>query len=284
MINGEKIGVGICTCARPEMFKKLFESLNGCNFIIDRLFIVKDSTENNDQDYVTELLRTWSGDCDKFISENNMGVAKSKNLIFKNLMDNGCDHIFLIEDDIYIKNLDVFYEYIKASKVSGIQHFNFSQHGNMNKTFDNLQEPNPRMVIDYGKIQIALYPHCVGAFSYYSLKSLQICGLMDERFYNACEHVDHTFEIIKHELHPPFWYFSDIQNSWDYLGDEEWSIEQSTISVRFDRSSVIQNSTHNFFKKRGINLCEIKLTSDEDVVLLLKNIKLKYARIILNQI
>lgn len=282
MINGEKIGVGICTCTRPEMFKKLFDSLNDCSSIIDRLFIVKDSTENNDEDYVTGLLDTWSGDAGKFISDKNMGVAKSKNLIFKDLMDSGCDHIFLIEDDIYIKNLKVFNEYIEASKVSGIQHFNFSQHGKMNKTFDNLSNPNPKILIDYGSIQIALYPHCVGAFSYYTSKSLQICGLMDEIFYNACEHLDHTFEIIEHGLHPPFWYFSDIQNSWDYLGDEEWSHEQSTISVRFDRSSVIQNSTRIFFKKRGINLSDIELTSDEDVISSLKNIKSKYAKNISN--
>jgi hypothetical protein len=57
--------------------------------------------------------------------------------------------------------------------------------------------PNPRLVVDYKSCKVSLYPHCVGAFSYYSKKCLDKIGLLDERFFNAKEHLDHTYEIIK---------------------------------------------------------------------------------------
>jgi glycosyltransferase involved in cell wall biosynthesis len=210
-------------------------------------------------------------------SGRNVGVAKSKNNAIKYLLDKGCDHIFIIEDDIYIKDPKVFQKYIEASKATGIQHFNFSQHGVMNKTFDGLSTPNPRMIVKYGEIQVPLYPHCVGAFSYFSRKCLETVGLMDEQYYNACEHMDHTLGIIKAGMHPPFWYFADIENSWEYLGDEPWSLQQSTISSKADHSEVMRAADQVFFKKHGHYPLQTPLTDEEGVVKSLKEIKKNYA-------
>ena len=49
---------------------------------------------------------------------------------------------------------------------------------------------------------------------------------MDERFYNALEHVDHTIAVIDAGMHPPFGYFADIADSQDYIGDEGWSTKE----------------------------------------------------------
>jgi GT2 family glycosyltransferase len=209
-------------------------------------------------------------------NKKNLGVGKSKNIAIRQLLDQGCDHIFLIEDDIYIKDASVFQKYIEASKATGIQHFNFSQHGIMNKTFDGLSKPNPRMIVKYGDIQVPLYPHCVGAFSYFSRKCLETVGLMDEEYYNACEHMDHTLEIIKAGMHPPFWFFADIENSWEYLGDEPWSLQQSTISSKADHSEVMRAADQVFFKKHGHYPVQTPLTSEESVVKSLKEIKKNY--------
>jgi GT2 family glycosyltransferase len=265
MINDETVGVGVITYNRPHLFKKLYGSLQESN--PDYLAVINDGDpfefiKNDKHDYV--------------INEKNLGVGKSKNIALKMLLDYECDHIFLIEDDIFIKDSSVFEKYIESSKISGIQHFNYSQHGMMNKSWPGGQ-PNPRIVIDYNDIKLPLYPHCVGAFSYYSKKCLETAGLIDERYYNACEHVDHTLEIIKRGMHPPFWYFADIENSWEYLGDEEWSREKSTISSNPNHLQMMKDADIIFREKHGCVPGDIKLLGIDKVGKQLKEIKGNYA-------
>lgn len=195
MINGQKVGCGIVTYNRPALLKKLYDSLPA--EIIDCVVIINDGEVYPEfSAYDSEVF---------FNNETNLGVGKSKNRALSRLMDAGCEHLFLIEDDIYIKSPEVFELYILTSTLTGIQHLNYSQHGLMNKTPSG--EANAVYRIDYGNgINLPLYRHCVGAFSYYSRRSLEAAGLMDETYHNAFEHVDHTLAIINQNMHPPFWF------------------------------------------------------------------------------
>jgi GT2 family glycosyltransferase len=269
----EKIGLGIVTFNRENGLKKAF---NFPHEFVDELVIINDG-KPIDELYFRD---NFNGKSLRFIDSNGDGVGKAKNVALLRLINSDCDHFFLMEDDIFIKPHmgSVFQKYIEASKATGIQHFNFSQHGIMNKTFDGLSTPNPRMIVKYGDIQVPLYPHCVGAFSYFSRKCLETVGLMDEEYYNACEHMDHTLEIIKAGMHPPFWYFADIENSWEYLGDEPWSLQQSTISSKPDHSEVMRAADQVFFKKHGHYPLQTPLTSEEGVVKSLKEIKKNYGK------
>lgn len=247
-----KIGVGIITHNRPELLRKCLNSLIPAQ--VNEIVVVNDG----------KPLPFDIGNGVLIENEVNLGVGKSKNKALKYLMEKGCDYLFLIEDDIYIKDVSVFSKYIEASKLTGIQHFNFSQHGMMNKSWP-AGTPNPRIVIDYGKIKLPLYPHCVGAFSLYTRKCIDKIGIIDERYYNACEHVDHTYEIIKAGMHPPFWYFADIENSWDYLGDEEWSLEKSTISSKPNHQQMMKDADKIFVEKHGCLPLQIPLQSVSEI-------------------
>jgi len=264
MSDKEKIGVGIITYNRPEGLKKLLDSISYCNFI--DLIIINDGEPIDNLPGYNYYLEN---------NETNLGVGKSKNKALKHLMDKGCDHFFLIEDDIYIKDEAVFQKYINASKVSGIQHFNFSQHGMMNKSWPD-GKANPLLVIDYGSIKIPLYMATVGAFSYYSRLCIEQVGYMDERYYNACEHVDHTYEIIKKGMHPPFWYNADIENSWEYLGDETWSVEQSTISSKNNHQQIVSKADEIFFLKHGYVPRAVPFSKEDEVIQSIKKIKKQY--------
>ncbi len=284
MINNEKIGVGIVTCGRPELFKKLALSLKNCDDV-DYITAFQDTIEPNPEaeNYICGLDKWewWDRDDETLslsmiIANENVGVGEAKNTCLRSLKNQGCDHIFIIEDDIFIKDPSVFEKYIKASKASGIQHFNFSQHGIMNKTFDQLKTPCPRWTVNYGEESVVLYLHCVGAFSYYSRECLETVGLIDERYHNACEHVDHTFEVIKAGMHPPFWWFADIANSWEYLGDEEWSIEKSTISSNPKHKQMMEDADKIFVEKHGHLPVQTVDSSFEQVGQKLKQIKTQY--------
>ena len=262
----EKTGVGIISFNRPALLKKCCDSIEKCGFI-DEVIVVNDG-----DDIHMEIPCWWQW----HQTAGSIGVGRSKNKALEYLLEQGCEHIFLIENDIYVKDPSVFEKYIQASKVSGIQHFNYSQHGNANKIPMKFVNPNMRLLVDYGVCKVAFYFHCVGAFSYYSRKCLELAGLMDERYYNACEHVDHTYQIIKAGMHPPFWAFADIENSWEYLGDDGWSIETSTISSNPNHAQMMRDADVIFLSKHGH--VPMKTPFVEEIGPFLKNIKNTYGK------
>lgn len=285
MINGKKIGVGIVTYNRPEQFKRLFDSIQSAKDVIDSIIIVEDYKGDN-PDYDNYILpkededNRWKSDGTLMLMVNdaNIGVGKAKNQCLRYLQQQECDYYFLIEDDIYIKDPTVFEKYVEASQKTGIQHFNYSQHGLMNKVWGE-GTPNPVTTLDYASanLSIPIFLHCVGAFSLYTRHCLETVGLLDERYYNACEHVDHTLAIIEAGMHPPFWRFADIQNSQDYLGDEEWSLEQSQISGKPGHDNIVSFADEIFRLKHGCTPGQIPQPSYEDLVASVKNIKKTYA-------
>lgn len=264
MIHNQKVGVGIVTYNRKEGLLKLVNSLP--LHIIDEIIIVNDGEHFSDYDNFSFHYHH---------NEENMGVGVSKNIALRYLQSRKVEHYFLIEDDVFIKNADVFCRYIEASKVSGIQHFNFSQHGVRN--IDEQGKPNPRLRINYEALDVMLFPYCVGAFCYYTAQCLDTAGLMDECFYNAMEHVDHTISIIDCGMHPPFSYFADIENSQDYIGDEGWSHQQSTINTGLNYNGLLIAALKKFYRKRGYSVSDIVLATPKVVQMQLVEIQKKYA-------
>lgn len=210
--------------------------------------------------------------------ETNKSVGAAKTTVINYLLENtDCEHIFIMEDDILIKDENVFREYIKHSLISGIKHLNFALHGPANKKgskgFNDLSErkdvdgePNPRMIVPYTNgdvdnedIKIALYPNCVGAFSYYYRPVLENLGGFDPMFKNAWEHVEHTYQAIKKGYHPSFWYFADIDRSWEYLTDIPNSIVESTIAHTDTWNENFRKGTAWYKKKHGVTPTETPL-------------------------
>lgn len=254
----EKIGLGLVTYKRPEYFKKSFNSIP--KHKLQEIVVVNDGTPYD-----------FNGDVELIQHATNKGVGVSKNDAFKYLLSKNCDYIFLMEDDIIIKDETVFERYLNAHKETGIHHFNYSQHGLMNK-HPNTEIPNPLSKIEYKNLSIQLYLHCVGAFSFYTKKCLDKVGLMDEYFYNATEHLEHTYNIIEAGMHPPFWWFADIYESNKYLSDIPWSISTSTISSDPNHNNVINKSLNYFKTKHKLGLFEIPRSSLKEVQDNLKNI------------
>lgn len=263
-----KVGIGMVTYNAEHRIKQ--SAFTVPNWL-EHFVIVNDGTPYQEESYPKHATIIQH--------EKNECVGKSKSDAIKWLMDKGCEHIFIMEDDILIKDEKVFEEYIKHSLISGIKHLNFALHGPANKKgsqgFSTLEEraklndtgePNPRMVVNYeDDVKIALYPNCVGAFSYYHKKVIDKVGLFDYHFKNAWEHVDHTFETHKNGFHPSFWYFADIWNSWDYLTDIPGSIENSTIARSEEWNKNFKNGSEHYKRKHGFYPTQTPLV-DQKVV------------------
>jgi len=213
----EKIGVGIVTYQRQEFFRNLFVSIPDC----DELVVVNDGAPYPAEEY--------SGRKAEIIQhKKNKGVGKSKNDAMRYLLEKGCKHIFILEDDIVIKDSSVFEKYVSVSKKTGIQHFNYAYHGPLNKNEDG--SPKTRGVATYdGEPLVILNEHIPGAFSYFTREILEKTGLIDEWYYNAWEHVDLTTRITKLSAHTPFWWFADIFGSSEMIDDQDTDLTKSSI-------------------------------------------------------
>ena len=209
-----KIGIGIITCNRNEFLANCIKSISPEWY--DEIIIINDGDKPIAAFY----------DCDIINNPANLGVSKTKNIALKYLIDSGCEHLFLVEDDIIFKE-NVFKKYIEASDKTNVKHFNYCLHGYDNKI--NGEKPNPRKIFDIKGIRVSLYFNVYGACSYYHKSVIDEIGFMDENYYNAMEHVDHTMEAIYKGYHPPFRWFIDLENSNEYIQDQDKNHSKSTI-------------------------------------------------------
>jgi len=270
----EKIGVGIITCDRPDFLKKCLKSLD--IKLIDEIIIINDGFDDIDVDDIEEIKTT-----------GRIGVAKGKNIALKHLYNKDCDYLFIIEDDMIILDNNVFQQYIKAHQKSGIHHFNYGPGSPFNRKqniefdlhnrheLDQHSEPKPRKIIDYGdEVKISLFQHTVAMFSFFTRKTIEEVGYIDEDYYNAWEHVDHTYRIIKAGLHPPFWYFADIYNSHLYLTEAPEAIDKSSIANDTEQwEKNVYGGREIYKEKHGHYPNQPPYVTSDEVTLILKKLK-----------
>jgi hypothetical protein len=266
-----KIGLGIVTYNAPEKIKQSAFSVSG----IEEFVIINDGS-------------AYSLDCYPLSAvviqhPQNLKVAQTKNDALKYLMDKGCEHLFLMEDDVIIKDPGVFRKYIEAATTSGIRHLNFAYQGPYNykaqiskgkkegllaRTFNEKEAiPDPLAFIIYDETNsIALHRACVGAFSYFHRSVIENSGYFDAAFQNSWEHIEHTYRIIKDGFHPPFGWFADLKDSQDFIGNIENCMENSSIAKdpQWKSNSVLGE---DYFKqKHGFGPTKIPKTSAQGLM------------------
>jgi GT2 family glycosyltransferase len=287
-MQNNKIGIGLITCDRYNFLEKSLSSIFKNTERIstnDIHIVVVDDTDKTPQEVayskVKDILEKnfTSSKLDLFTfikTEGKEGVGASKNKALKDMIGAGCEHIFLMEDDVEIVDPSVFDVYIKTSKITGVKHLNFALHGNHNK--DLYGNFITRRVINYpDNTKLSLFPNILGAFSYYHIDTLNECGVMDEQFYNALEHVDHTYQIIKKGFHPPFRWFADVFESEKLLKDIVPDHQESKIRSQEDFVKNFFENHEKFIQKNNFSVINGEgpvenVFSEEDVVKSLQTI------------
>lgn len=278
----EKIGVGIITCNRLDYLKGLLKSLEKCGNVIDELVVVNDGNPIDSYSKLKfpTLSSVWLN------NPKNIGVGKSKNRAMQHLLDRDCEYIFIIEDDMIILDSSIFTKYIEAYKASGIHHFNYGPGSPFNRKQDiqfdlhnrhllkQDSEPNPKMVLDYKAVKVSLFEHTVAMFSFFTKEVLEKVGLIDEAFYNAWEHVDHTYRIIKAGYHPPFWWFADLHDSHKYLTEAPGAIDNSSIANKTEQwEKNVYGGREIYKEKHGHYPNQPPFISKEEVIKKIKQLK-----------
>lgn len=261
-----KIGVGVITCNRIHFFKQCIASIEGA----DVLVVVNDGVPYPDETYTNSV--------DQLIQhKTNKSVGVSKNDALKYLIEKGCKHLFLIEDDMEIIDNEVFNQYIKAAEVTGIKHFNYAMHGPFNK--DELGNKVSKFVVNYEEgISISLHEGCVGSFSYYDKQVIDAVGYMDERFKNCWEHVEHSYRMILKGFLPGMGWWPDLEDSERYIWDLDQDLSGSEIRKGKDQyKEVLESNTEIFKEMYGVTPGEIEQKSLGEVLKNLETIKELYS-------
>lgn len=240
------IGVGIITCDRPDFFRKCYNSIE--LDMVDKIVIIDDGA--------TQLETVPCGDKIIYIRHDpgRQGVGVSKAVAIDKLMEIGCYHLFLIEDDMIIKDNDVFRSYIFASAASGIEHFMFGYHGPANKNGISGGLPIAKYQFRINNdLVIAINTHCVGSFCYYTRNCIVKVGNYDTEFRNAFEHIEHSHRIAEAGLTTPYWNWADIANSPEYIGEQACSEHNSSIRSTPEWSSNIEHGINHFILKHNMH-------------------------------
>ncbi len=255
------IGLGLVTCKAPE---KIVQSAPTVPQNLDAFVIVNDGTPYPAHCYPAHA--------HVITHPSNLSVGQAKNTAFTYLMDQGIEHLFLMEDDVIIKNPTVFNAYVDLARTSGIGHLSYALQGPSNmqlpllhrlvtlltlghagRTFDESKAiPAPIAGVEYANgTRMAVYRHCPGAFCYYHRSIIEKIGLNDTVFINALEHLDHTYRIAQANLIPPYGYFGDLLRSDTYLGNIPDCMANSTIARLPGISTNQKNARAHFLNKHA---------------------------------
>lgn len=230
------IGVGVTTYCRPEMAEKSIRALiKQCGSIADRIAVYNDGSDPKFRgSYSRAFKPLLNHDRAKvFDVAQNHGVAVAKNQLIAYLLSEGCDRVFLLEDDIKITAPQAVTSYLSIADKHDVPHLSFAHHGPA-----NLGGP---VEVDG---DLAFYPHSIGAWCLYTKEFLLNVGVFDEHMLNSMEHVELELRAFVMGYAPG----GGPHRFVDALGSENWltelpgSIEKSSIRPRRDWQSNIRNS------------------------------------------
>lgn len=240
------VGVGITTYNRPDYFKQCFTaSIDKLKDVVDVWCVYEDGSDKEIEKY--DEMFGWIEKEYPFVKifrpGSNGGVAKAKNTLLRHLIDSGCDYLFLLEDDIIIKDQKAVTGYIEASKNSGFSHLCFAYHGPMN-------QGGPM----YKDQWLEYHGACIGAWCMYTKEIIEKVGYFNEKMINAFEHVHLTKRIGDQGFCPPFGLFIDATGSKDWLEEIPGSIDHSSIRPREDWQKNIDQALKIWEEEDGVGL------------------------------
>jgi hypothetical protein len=253
----EKIGLVITTFNSESYFKDLYNTIPFDR--LDKVVVVNGGEPYKDV-YDHENLYWIQHEIVRYPS-----VARNDGL--KYLLEEDIDHFFVCEDDMLIKDVNIFDKYINASKISGIPYFIYTS-----VAWDSGQkgERTPKAVVEYpDNTRIKFNYNMCNEFTYKTKNLIQNVGLYDEDFRYLFD-VDYAYRVSQY-THNPFWYFSDLLES-DNLIDNN-SEATSRLDAGGQRSSNLEPEHNKFYNKHGMYIGNIPSLNQNVLIDKLKDLR-----------
>jgi hypothetical protein len=257
-MDKDKIGVGITTYNSEEYYDTLYGSLP-----LDKIDVLV--TVNGGHKYKNQYTSNWIQHIE------NVYPSVCRNDCVNFLLQRGCEHIFIIEDDMILKSPDIFDKYIQASKESGLKYFSF-----VSTSWESGSPGSrtPRLTVEYkNNVSISFYKNMCNEFTYHHRTCYTKTGFYDTNYRDPWD-IDMAYRESQQDYAAPFWWFADITDS-DKLIINNPNAVSRLQGDRPDgsREQRIQKEWQYFIQKHGVMVNQISDTQKEQVITKLKKLK-----------
>lgn len=252
-----KTAVAIITCNREEFLHQAVESID--RDAVGEIFVVNAGGHLKKRPEGVKIVQ-----CNR----NPTVVGIAKNIALREMKKHGYEFLFLMEDDVKVKNNNVFQKYIETAMDSGLWagQLSYGVHGGVgggNVAPDGT--PLKRLTVQYTHHKVDLYRNSFQAFTLYHANVLNQIGYFAENYLNAAEHLDHYYTAYLKGLGCNYWYFPDIENSFEYLEDIDANHSNSVIRNSKDFTTNFSTSWGLFKDKFNCYPHEVTDSSVEEV-------------------
>ncbi len=260
--------VVIITCNRPDFFKNLVESID--RTAVAKIYVV----------CAGDVYKEYPADVEVLQGKRKLPVGIAKNIGMRKAQQDGYTYIFVVEDDVTIKDNKVFEEYILTAADSGLwaAQLSYGLHGGIgggNVNYDGT--PKKRATVKYTNKEVDIYLFSFQAFTLIRSDMLGDGAYFDERYLNAAEHLAQHQKIFLGEKGTPLLYHADILNSFLYITDQDANHEKSVIRNDPEFKSNFSYSWQLFKETFGYYPQDAPRFAQEDVLNILIDIESRYA-------
>lgn len=248
-----KIGIAVVTGDKQDFFEQCIKSIPS----VDYTAVVQ---------FGKPYSCAISSHIDHITCKEMQCVAINKNRALRAMIQNGCEHLFLIEDDIVVNSKQVCEQYIRAAAESGIWHLNYCS-----------EEPINTMEYDKGSM-LDFFKIPTSSFSYYHKNIIKHVGYFDERFRSGLSGHEHTYRVAKLKLCPPYGVFAS-SSSKGAITELDHDKEKSTLDYMSpDTIKKIQDDTYLFLTKHNETLQDVTPPTQEQLEQSLKFLQTNYSK------
>ena len=246
----EKTGLIITTYNTESWFNQLYNSIPFDT--IDECVVI-----NGGEAYTGEYSKhtVWM--------QHNYNVHSHQSRIdgIQILLGRGCEHIFIIEDDMIIKNKDIFNRYKFASYNTGLKYLCFCSNANGN---GSPNKRTPKRKIEYKLDTIHFYGEMNNEFTYHHSSIFKEVGLYDTSFTHLWD-VEYVYRVLTNKKFGcGFRYFPDVHDSDKYIAVHPESINNSRINKNKKRDQELPLYFKKFHDLHGYHIPNIPIWSDQE--------------------
>jgi len=206
-----RIGLAITTFNSESYFKALYDTIPFD--IVDEVVVVNGGAPYERHYEGVHWIQHETIKYPSVARNDGLNYLKTQNI----------DYFFICEDDMIIKNPNIFQAYIDAHEKTNIHYFIYASNAWNSGPKGNR---TPLLHIRYTPdTAINLYANMCNEFTFHTRQLLDITQGYDEQ-YKYLFDVDYTYRASTSGLSAPFWYFPDIPDSDDYIDNNPVAVSR----------------------------------------------------------
>lgn len=252
-------GLVLVTFDRENLCKNLLNSITLKDFKM--VVVVKDGNCRYTKEFESKL----NANVVYLPQDVNVGTGPCKQLGVNYLLENSeIEHVFIIEDDILIKDNKVWDYYIDFSHKTGIWHTNWN----------NMKYSQITCEIEFDGLEAIINREHDDAFSYFHRNMFKFCEFSPD-IKTIFEGLSIELQLIEKDLLPPFWNFVCPKGTDKFISDVKAT---STIVGKKDFEKNYQEFMTKFKQRHGKYVADIPEPDMGDVFKMLNFLRENYSK------